>query len=303
MINQKFGRLMTWFNLIGKFIAAVLASMLSVFVPQDCGSKNERRVCSFQENIDWTAKLCPDDPACFTNFNKVVLVWNCFSVLCFAALFWYENKRESWLSKYLDIERTQLADNLVHTRFWTFRGHECKVLSHRLFYAYLITLIVFIFNVIVSGMFVLPSKDDEFEDVVKWNQGLGGYYLDFKTITVFYSSVSLIFAKLLVGTYYLYCICLEKTTAVHFFRWEIAKLHPLPWGLSTVAFEPSSYNAVAPEICLKELGAEGDMVASWRTRRPNGKTCPHVPRIAPERICNCTESMTDDQHRGFIMMI
>ena len=310
LASEKFEKWSKNFMNFGNFIAVVLASMLSVLVPQECGDPDVASVsCTFFQNIDWDCWY--DKPVlgqnfCLSNFNKFVLVWNGFLALCFGVLFWLESKRESWLSKHLDMERTQLTDNLVHTRFWSLRGQECKVLSQRLFYAYLVTLIVFVFNVIVSGLLVLSSKNDRVEKVVRWNDGYGGYYLDFKTITVFYSNVSLLFLKLVSGSYYLFCICLEKSTTLHVFGWEIAKLHPLPWGLSTVIFEPSSYNAVAPEICLQELGAKGDMVGSWRPRRPNGKICPHVPRIAPEQICNCTETMTaeiNNSPTGLLNMI
>jgi len=295
------------------FLAVMLASMLSVLVPQECGNLGSGITCTVKENINWdcwfgTCCYSGCNDCCLSNFNKFVLVWNCLLVVCCAVLYWYENKREKWLSKHLDVERAQLADHLVHTQFWAARGHECKVISLRLFYAYLITLIVFAFNVMVSGMLVLAKPDDAVEKIVKWNDGYGGYYLDYKTVTVFYSNVSLLSVKLIMGTYYLFRICLEKTVTLRVFGWEITTLSPLPWGLSTVNFEPASYNVVAPEICLSQLGATGDLVGSWRLRRPNGKSCPHVPRIAPEHVCDCTETISatinqSPSDRGFFPMI
>jgi hypothetical protein len=294
------------------FLAVMLASMLSVLVPQECGDQGSGVTCTFQDNIDWDCWYgTPFEGTdfCLSNFNKFVLVWNCLLVVCCAVLFWYENTREKWLSKHLDVERTQLVDHLIHTQFWAARGHECKVISLRLFYAYLFTLIVFVFNVIVSGLLVLPKPDDAVEKIVKWNDGYGGYYLDYKTITVFYSNASLLLVKLLTGTYYLFRICLEKTVTLRVFGWEIMEMGPLPWGLSTVNFEPASYNVVAPEICLSQLGATGDLVGSWRLRHPNGKSCPHVPRIAPEHVCDCAQTMSvtinrrQSVDRGFIPMI
>ncbi len=305
---EKWGKALV---IVANFLAVMLASMLSVLVPQECGDQGSAVVCTIEDNLDWDCwhgTPFEGQDFCLSNFNKFVLVWNCFLVLCCAVLYWYEYKREKWLSKHLDKERTQLADHLVHTQFWEARGHECKVISLRLFYAYLITLIVFLFNVIVSGLLVLAKRDDAVEKIVRWNDGHGGYYLDYKTITVFYSNVCLLFVKLVTGTYYLFRICLEKTVTLHLFGWEIMQASPLPWGLSSVNFEPISYNVVAPEICLQEMGAKGDLVGSWRLRRPNGKSCPHVPRIAPQHVCDCAETMPveiDEMQpdRGFIPMI
>jgi hypothetical protein len=303
------------FTMAGNFISVLLASMLCVIVPQECGDLDEGKTCTFFQNIDWHSTLstnCPGPPGdndCFTNFNRVVLSWNLFSVFCFALLFFFEGRREAWLGKHLDVERSELTDNLVHTRFWLLQGHECVTRSRRLFVLYLATLIVFIFNVIVSGMLILPEKNDAAEAAIGWNDGLGGYYLDYRSVTTFYSSVMLLFLKLLRGTYLLFCICLDKPAVLRIFTWQIAELQPLPWGLSTVDFEPSSYNVVAPEICLKELRAskyDEALVDSWRLRNPNGSQCPRVAVIAPERGCNCSVKRTVESassQRGFIPML
>ena len=303
------------FTMAGNFISVLLASMLSVIVPQECGDLDEGKTCTFQQNIDWDSTLSENCPApygesdCFTNFNRVVLSWNLFSVFCFAVLFFFEGRREAWLGKHLDVERTELTDNLVHTRFWQLQGHECQTFSRRLFFLYLATLIVFIFNVMLSGMLIIPKRNDATEASVGWNDGLGGYYLDYRSVTTFYSSVMLLFLKLLRGTYLLFCICLDKPAILRIFTWQIAELQPLPWGLSTVDFEPSSYNVVAPEICLKELRAskyDEALVDSWRLRNPDGRQCPRVAVIAPERGCNCTVKRTAESassQTGFIPML
>ena len=107
----------------------------------------------------------------------------------------------------------------------------------------------------------------------------------------------------------LFCICLDKPVILRIFTWQIAELQPLPWGLSTVDFEPSSYNVVAPEICLKELRAskyDEALVDSWRLRNPDGRQCPRVAVIAPERGCNCTVKRTAESassQTGFIPML
>ncbi len=74
------------------------------------------------------------------------------------------------------------------------------------------------------------------------------------------------------GTYNLFRICLDESTSLRlpmgktcnnnarksYKKFKIdgslgktLDVEPLPWGLSTVAFEPSSYNVPAPEVCVK----------------------------------------------------
>ncbi len=50
---------------------------------------------------------------------------------------------------YLDIERTELSQNLAHTKFWAARGKRCRALSRRLFNAYRVTLSFFVVNVVL----------------------------------------------------------------------------------------------------------------------------------------------------------
>ena len=152
----------------------------------------------------------------------------------------------------------------------------------------------------------MPTKKDPLERIIKWNQGFGGYFLDYRTVTAFVSNVSLLLVKLFRGVYMLYCMCLEENSTVRFCSWEIIELQPMPPGLSTVDFEPASYNAISPEVCLKELGAKEELVGSWRLRNPDGLKCPHVPRIAPDRSCNCSKLLAvefDTAQRGLIPML
>jgi hypothetical protein len=137
-------------------------------------------------------------------------------------------------------------------------------------------------------MLVMPDETDTLEQILRWNDGFGGYYLDYRTATVFVSNVSLLVDKLFRGVYLLYCMRLERTSVVRFCGLEIIELQPMPPGLSTVDFEPASYNVVSPETCLKELGAEDELVGSWRLRNPGGLRCPHVPRIPADRSCSCS---------------
>jgi hypothetical protein len=73
----------------------ILASLLSFFVPQDCGEGTTEKPfntpCEPEDNINFS------DPS-FTMFNKLVVVVNFLLVACFAVLYYIENERETWLS-------------------------------------------------------------------------------------------------------------------------------------------------------------------------------------------------------------
>lgn len=288
--------------LVTDFFSVLLASMLGLLVPQECGRLNERKMCTLHENIDWystlsancsynlpsNVKIPKEHGDCFTRFNQFVLCWNFLLVACFAVLYVLENRREAWLGRYLDAEPSEIRDNLMHTKFWTIRGRQCSSLTRRLFYCYIVTFVVFIFNVIFSAMIILPKRDDKGEGTLYYNDGQGGYFLDYRTLTAFYAYTLPLLFKMVKGTYLLFCISLDKSTPLSFCGCHIADLQPLPWGLSTVDFEPTSFNVVAPEVCLKELGASDELVDSWQLVNPNGWRCPHVTRISPDERCRCT---------------
>ncbi len=317
MREERIQRLIRFIILATDFVSVLLASMLSLLVPQECGRLNERRMCTMEENVDWYSTLSvncsytlPADAHvpkgqgdCFTRFNQFVLLWNCFLVACFAVLYSLENKREAWLGKYLDAEPDEIRDNLVHTKFWGVRGHYCAALTRRLLYSYLVTFAVYALNVLFSGMLILPMRNDEPESISKYNEGQGGYYLDYRTITVFYAYSLPLFFKMVKGTYLLLRMSINKPTPLSIFGWHVAELQPLSPGSSTVDFEPMSFNVVAPEVCLKELGAADDLVGTWQLMNPDGRRCPHVSRISPSERCYCATGKTlgaDASQRGLI---
>ncbi len=46
----------------------------------------------------------------------------------------------------------------------------------------------------------------------------------------------------------LFRICLDQRTTLRLIFGKTIEFEPLPWGLSTVAFEASSYNVIAAEF-------------------------------------------------------
>jgi hypothetical protein len=217
-----------------------------------------------------------------------------------------ESRREAWLGKYLDSEPSELRDNVVHTKFWTLRGHECAAITQRLFYMYSFALAVFVLNVVVSGMMLLPSRNNAIESFLRYNNGQGGYFLDYRTATTFYAFQWPLFVKLVNGTYLLSRIRIDAPSFIRIFGRQVFELHPLPWGLSTVKFEPCAFNVVAPEVCLKEANATDEFVNSWQHRNPNGFRCPYVPAISSDARCHCTLHSSpgeDSAQRGFLPLL
>ena len=76
-------------------------TMLSLFIPQSCGSDESSRVCSLQENYENA-----------DGYHKTVFFWNAFSFLTFFTYYMIELKREEWSIKYLDIDNNKPDNSL-----------------------------------------------------------------------------------------------------------------------------------------------------------------------------------------------
>eukprot|EP00743_Colponemidia_sp_Colp-15_P001152 GILK01001265.1.p1 GENE.GILK01001265.1~~GILK01001265.1.p1 ORF type:complete len:264 (+),score=34.23 GILK01001265.1:176-967(+) len=79
------------------FFGLVMATLLSIFVPQNCGVTT----CTFEENL-----------TDLTDFNKFVLGWNfaTLGVLMFYA--WRSARREAWMIEFLDEDHNVAHNNL-----------------------------------------------------------------------------------------------------------------------------------------------------------------------------------------------
>ena len=76
-------------------------TMLSLFIPQSCGSDESSRVCSLHENYENA-----------DGYHKTVFFWNAFSFLTFFTYYMIELKREEWSIKYLDIDNDKPDNSL-----------------------------------------------------------------------------------------------------------------------------------------------------------------------------------------------
>jgi hypothetical protein len=76
-------------------------TMLSLFIPQSCGTSESSRLCSLKENYENA-----------DGYHKTVLAWNSFSWLTFFTYYIIELRREEWSIKYLDIDYNKPDNSL-----------------------------------------------------------------------------------------------------------------------------------------------------------------------------------------------
>ena len=144
----------------------LMGGMLIMFVPQKCGDTS----CTITENISRT-----DD------FSMATLAFNIITFLCFFALYIIEVRRENYMINYLEVNRFKPKDNesvgealqlLPKAKQDTLHAYD------RYYYnSGMVSLFVFIINVVLSGYFVSL------------------HYLDGKTISVFLTNVIFMSSK------------------------------------------------------------------------------------------------------------
>ncbi len=168
------------FNTLKESFKVIMACLLAVFVPQNCSdnsnnnSNNEEDViCSIQQNI-----------FNLTDWNKLVLAFNFATMGFFIILYLTENLRERFLIRYFDKDESKPDNNLLNVFQDKYLDIKKRLNRYNsvAFYVYLITLIFFITNTILSG--ILVFKD---------------YYLDTRTITVFITNILLLSGKIFSG--------------------------------------------------------------------------------------------------------
>ncbi len=97
--NQK-ERLQTIISLFAEFFKVLMACLLLVFVPQHCPETGQ--TCTFKEN--------------FTDLNqanKAILSLNFYTLFLFLTLYFIETKRQFYLTKELDSDKSLPDNNLV----------------------------------------------------------------------------------------------------------------------------------------------------------------------------------------------
>ena len=149
---------------------AVMASLLVIFVPQQC----EEHICSVTENV-----------SNLTDFNSFVLAFNFFTLAMFAVLYYVELKREQWLivkfdhsDKEDDFNLKTLQQLACHDALF----QKLDALNQRYFKIYFHLRFVFVLNFLFSMILIYAF-----------------YFLDYKSITVLLTNVALCWNKIQKG--------------------------------------------------------------------------------------------------------
>ncbi len=186
-------RFLSIFNTVKEGFKILMASMLLLFVPQNCGSTQ----CDFNEKF--TVK----------SWSLFVLAFNFLTLLMLIGVYIAENIREFKLIKYFDKDESKPDNNLV-----SILGNH-KDLAQRLYswnkrvmITYIFAMTIFINNAILSGIIIY--KD---------------YYLDIQTITVYITNILLIFGKLYNG------LLVSKNSVSKKMAYSLTLVEPISWNI------------------------------------------------------------------------
>ena len=151
----------------------LMATLLSIFIPQECVIDGVSRTCTFSDNF-----------ANLTSFNTFVVVFNFITLGTFVGLYYVEIKREDWMIKHLEFDNN-FSDNNLQTLKPTYpKIFERLTYYNKIYYKYYSILkYFFIVNFIVSAVLVLHF-----------------YYLDYRTATTLLTNVALCWTKVMAGT-------------------------------------------------------------------------------------------------------
>jgi hypothetical protein len=150
----------------------LMASLLSIFIPQKCVINGVSRTCTFSDNF-----------ADLTHYNTFVVIFNFITLGVFVGLYYVEIKREDWMIKHLEFDNNYSDNNLQ-----TLKTSYPKIfvrLTHynKQYYKYYSILkYIFLINFIVSAVLVIHF-----------------YYLDYRTITTLLTNTILCWSKVMVG--------------------------------------------------------------------------------------------------------
>lgn len=159
-------------NVVTSFISdsfrVSMASLLSVFVPQNCDGD----ICSFTENVTE-----------LTDYNLFVLSFNIFTLVVFTSLYFVEIHRERWMISHFDYDKK--LDNVHLPSYkdsYPDLFNKLESLNRKYLFAYRMIRIVYILNFIFSAMLIYIF-----------------YYLDYRSITVLLTNIMLCWQKISRG--------------------------------------------------------------------------------------------------------
>jgi hypothetical protein len=158
---------------ISESFKILMATLLSIFIPQQCVVNGVTRTCNFSDNF-----------ANLTYYNTFVVIFNFITLGIFVGLYYIEIKRENWMIKHLEFDNN-FSDNNLETLKPTYPKIFIRLKHYnKIYYKYYSILkYFFIINFIVSAVLVLHF-----------------YYLDYRTVTTLLTNVALCWSKVMTGT-------------------------------------------------------------------------------------------------------
>ena len=176
-----FSRLKAWYNsqdtqqrinvavsFVSDGFRVVMASLLSVFVPQSC----DGQLCTVQENVSH-----------LIDYNSFVLSFNLFTLAVFILLYIIELHRERWMISHLDYDKNLDEVYLVnHKEKYPKIFSTLQSLNKKYHRAYSTILYIYILNFIFSAVLVYHY-----------------YYYEYRSITVLLTNISLCWTKIRQG--------------------------------------------------------------------------------------------------------
>ena len=214
-MSSVFTRLKMWYssqdtqqriNVITNFFSdsfrVIMASLLTVFVPQNCNGE----ICSLTQNF---SDLIP--------FNVFTLTFNVVTLFCFLLLYCIELRREKWMIFQFDYEEKE--DDLNLTSFRQTHPqvfHNLDRFNSSYFKAYFYLRYFYVLNFIFSAILVLYY-----------------YYYDYRSATVLLTNVALCWSKISRG-YTISKLSLEKGLAYSFFNSKHLSFNVMDKKLRTI---------------------------------------------------------------------
>lgn len=230
-------RFLVLFNMAKEAFKVVMACMLVVFVPQLCHDDEVLRtgphLCTTRENV-----------MNITRWNTFVLAWNLLTVGMMTSLYAAENRREFWLIRMLDADKTK-PDGAIQSVLAAYPGVRRKLSTwnRAMFCAYAVTAAFFVINAVLSGVLI-------FND----------YFLDVRSATVYVTNILLLGGKMYTGVTLAFS-AKQKELATSFYLTE-----PVQWNV----LDP----AVTLPPCLCEQGQPA----------PSESDAPRDPEERPEEV-------------------
>lgn len=174
----------------------LMASMLSVFIPQGCpqngtnndlfieyfpdkpvpdyinGTYTETAVCTFKDNF-----------TDLIDYNSFVLAFNFITLCYFIYLYWIELRRERWMISHFDYDKEKPDENILTLKIdYPDIMEKLQKYNYKYMLTYKYLHILYIANFLFSAILVLYF-----------------YYLDFRTITALITNTALCTNKIRVG--------------------------------------------------------------------------------------------------------